>query len=108
MIAPPVSIKAHKSEAIFEILWEDASASRLPFKFLRGRCPCAACVNEHTGERTFDIDQVEDDIMPVALAHSGNYALKISWSDGHKTGLYTWEYLQQLDQELTAAIRSQQ
>jgi DUF971 family protein len=40
-------------------------------------------------------------VQPTAIELSGNYALKITWSDGHNTGLYRWDYLRSLDDEST-------
>ncbi|WP_459554606.1 gamma-butyrobetaine hydroxylase-like domain-containing protein [Lacunimicrobium album] len=100
----PASLKAHQSDKVLAISWPDdeSTVHRLPYRFLRGRCPCASCVNEFTGVRVYDIDKVSEDISIAALEYSGNYALKIGWSDNHFTGLYTWPYLQQLTAEYNA------
>ena len=96
MTTAPKSIKALKDQGLFEIVWQDGTQSRLPFKFLRCECPCAACVNELTGEKMLDPASVPEDVQPQALGYSGNYALKIGWSDGHHTGLYSWDTLHRL------------
>ena len=44
-------------------------------------------------KRILDLDTVPDDVHPTDVSIVGNYALKIVWSDGHSTGLYTWEHL---------------
>lgn len=98
MTEVPTNIKSIKEAGVLEIRWPDGSGYRLPFRFLRGRCPCAACVNEFTGERVVGIDGVPEDVRPVNISFSGNYALKIDWDDQHTTGLYTWEYLRRLCQ----------
>lgn len=95
---PPTSIRALQEAGRLEISWEDGAVCRLPYRFLRGRCPCAGCVNEFTGVRIVDVDSVPEDVRPVQMGFSGNYALKISWSDGHSTGLYTWDALHALCQ----------
>lgn len=59
---------------------------------------CARCVDEITGERIVDIDGIDPDISIADMALVGNYALKIRWSDGHDTGLYTWDHLRQLSE----------
>jgi DUF971 family protein len=95
----PVSIRSLTDERRLEIGWPEGEVARLPFRFLRGRCPCAACVDEFTGRRIVDVSDIPERIAPVRLEYSGNYALKIAWNDGHETGLYTWDYLGSLGRE---------
>jgi DUF971 family protein len=92
----PQSIKARQDILCLEIGWSATDLVQLPYRFLRGRCPCANCVNEMTGVRTFHVEQAATDVKPVQLEYAGNYALKIFWSDGHSTGLYAWGYLSEL------------
>ena len=92
----PINIKALREEHCFELQWPDGSSHRLPFRYLREECPCARCVDENTGIRILDPATISEEIEPVELGYIGNYALKISWSDGHDTGLFTWERLHQL------------
>lgn len=68
----------------------------LPFRTLRGSCPCAVCVDEITGVRVVGVDDVPPDVQPVQVELVGNYALRVRWSDGHDTGLFTWELLRRL------------
>lgn len=93
MAENPKSIKTFKDKGTMELVWQDDRSFALPFKFIRGECPCAVCVNEFTGERILDITTIPEDICPTAMSYIGNYALKIVWSDGHDTGLYTWDRL---------------
>ncbi|QDT39182.1 DUF971 domain-containing protein [Stratiformator vulcanicus] len=99
MASAPTDIRAVTDRATFEIDWPDRKTSKLPFRFLRGRCPCASCVNEFTGERVVGPKNVAEDIAPYGLDLAGNYALKIRWNDGHDTGLFTWTYLRELSDE---------
>ncbi len=96
MAETPTDIRALRDDGVLEISWPGGGMHRLPFTFLRGECPCAACVDENTGIRTLDIDSIPHDIQPTAMEFTGNYALKIAWSDGHDTGLYTWKNLNRL------------
>ena len=100
MASPPQNIRAIKDQGVFEIVWNEKKTTRYPFRFLRCECPCAACVNEFTGERMLDPATVPDDILPEEVGFSGNYALKIKWTDGHHTGLFSWDYLARLGQHL--------
>ena len=67
-----------------------------PFRLLRLECPCAACVNEWTGEKMLDEARIPKDIVPARLVSVGRYAMAIHWSDGHKTGIYAYDYLRKL------------
>ena len=96
MANPPTNIRALKEQGILELQWDDGSVCRVPFKYVRGECPCASCIEEWTGRRLLDLDTVPDEIKPTQLSFTGNYALKIVWSDGHSTGLYTWDHLAEI------------
>jgi len=92
---PPVpqSLRALKDARTFEITWSDGSSYQLPFKLVRAECPCAQCIHEITGERIIKPEWIPDDIHPTDLGYSGNYALRVVWSDGHASGIFTWERL---------------
>jgi DUF971 family protein len=106
MASPPSNIKVHRERRLLELTWPEGGTSLLPFRFVRGRCPCAACVDENTGERMVDVMDVSEDIAPTQLGFSGNYALRVEWSDDHDTGLYTWDWLEQISREFATASRS--
>jgi DUF971 family protein len=91
----PRDLQALRSERELRITWTDCTAA-LPFRFLRGECGCAQCVNEWTGERMLDAATIPADILIERMELVGNYAVRIYWSDGHLTGLYTWERLREL------------
>jgi DUF971 family protein len=93
---PPRSIKAFREARILEIGWNDGTVQRIPFKSLRAQCPCAGCVDELTGIRTLDVEAIPEEIAPARIELCGNYALKIDWNDGHSTGLYTWQRLEEI------------
>ena len=67
-----------------------------PARDLRLACPCAACVEETSGRPLLNPAKVLADIRPVSLALVGAYGLKVHWSDGHETGIYTFEQLRRL------------
>ena len=70
--------------------------SRLAYYALRGECPCAVCRDEWTGARILDPKTIQDDLKVEGLEAIGSYAVRIAWSDGHSSGLYTWETLRRL------------
>ncbi|MCA8998531.1 MAG: DUF971 domain-containing protein [Planctomycetaceae bacterium] len=96
MTNTPTAIRAHHDQGVLEVEWNGVRTYRFPYFFLRCECPCAACVNEFTGERILDPTGVPRNIHPAAIEFAGNYALKIQWSDGHNTGLYSWDHLEKL------------
>jgi ATP-binding protein involved in chromosome partitioning len=80
-----------------DIQWSDGHQTKLDFRKLRQACPCALCVDEVTGEPRLDPDSVPRDVHPVDVKTVGRYALQFNWSDGHNTGLYTFDNLRSLD-----------
>ncbi|RLS82724.1 MAG: DUF971 domain-containing protein [Planctomycetota bacterium] len=97
-LVPPQSLRALKSEGLFEIAWPDGQMFRVPFKLLRCECPCAVCIDEITGVRVLRPESIPDDVHPVELGYAGNYALKIVWSDRHASGIFTWDRLRSVCQ----------
>ena len=89
----PTDIKLKRAEGILEITWGDKMSRRHQVRQLRCECPCAGCVDEMTGVRTLDVEAVPDNIGITHMELVGNYALKLVFSDGHDTGIYTWDRL---------------
>lgn len=96
----PTEIRLHQQSHLLEVSFADGQKFSLPFELLRVYSPSAA-VRGHmpsqavlqTGKRNVDIV----DIQPV-----GNYAVKLVFSDGHDTGLYSWDVLYRLGNEQDA------
>lgn len=98
MTDPPTNIRAHQAEQALELSWDDGLTAHVPYREIRAECPCASCKNEWTGERILDPSTIRDDIRLVGLEQVGGYAVRLSWNDGHSSGLYTWETLRTLAQ----------
>lgn len=93
--APPVAIKRQDDGIL--ITWSAGSAPVLvPARGLRLACPCAECVEEMTGQPLLDANRIPADIKPMHLDLVGSYALRVRWSDGHATGLFTWAKLREV------------
>ena len=88
----PVQI-IEESDSELTIKWSDDTESRYTAAQLRRACPCAACVNEWTGEKMLDPAKVPDDLTLSNTSLVGRYALNFRFSDGHETGLYSFTYL---------------
>jgi len=90
----PTGITLHQKSRVLEIAFSDGRTFRLPYEYLRVYSPSAE-VRGHgagqevlqTGKRNVDIRSVE----PV-----GSYAIQPAFSDGHGTGIYSWDYLYEL------------
>jgi len=73
--------------------WKDGHVSRFdPFK-LRAACACATCVDENTGKQVLREESIAEDVWAQSISPVGRYGLQIVWSDGHSTGIYTFERL---------------
>lgn len=92
----PGEIGPTEDEARLRILWRDGVAHEYVPREIRLLCPCAGCVDEMTGVRTLKPDMVDDGVYPTAIHYVGRYALQFVWSDGHSTGIYTYEYLREM------------
>jgi len=92
----PTEIGPTEDGTRLHISWADGASSLLAPWDLRVACPCAACVDEMTGKRTLVPSSVSEDIYPASIHYVGRYALQFVWSDGHRTGIYPFEYLRRL------------
>lgn len=78
------------------IRWPDGSEDELQNRDVRASCQCAQCVGEFTGEQLLDVNAIPPDIDATAVDTLGNYAVSIAWSDGHSSGIFTWDHLKEL------------
>jgi DUF971 family protein len=83
-------------DARLRIVWDDGHETELPFAHLRRHCPCAMCKDEWTGEQLIDPGAVPEDLGASRADVVGHYALTFSFSDGHGTGIYSFEMLRRL------------
>ena len=75
------------------IEWNAEHRALYPARELRVACPCASCVDEMSGREILNPATVPPDIRPLSLALVGAYGLRVQWSDGHGTGIYTFQQL---------------
>jgi DUF971 family protein len=90
--ATPLEIRRMDNREI-HISWADGHKTVFTNTHLRERCPCATCVNELTGERMLRPEAVRPDIRAAEISLVGRYAIQIRWSDGHSTGIYSFDKL---------------
>lgn len=84
------------STNLLGITWSDGHESRYPVKALREACVCAACVDEWSGEKRIQPGMIPDDVHPIEINPVGLYGIRIDWSDGHNSGIYTFTHLRSL------------
>jgi DUF971 family protein len=103
MTFKPREIKASRKQGLLTIVWEDGHRSEYRFVDLRAACPCAECQGTHAenseADGSLDLNlplRSERATQLEALEQVGNYALQITWQDGHRFGIYTWDYLRSL------------
>ena len=96
MIPKPIPERIDRHDREIVIAWSGDHVGHYPARELRLRCPCAMCRDEMTGARLLDPATVGDDVRPLTVHLVGSYAMRIDWSDGHDTGIYTYEFLQSI------------
>ncbi len=78
------------------LTWQDESTSAFSFAYLRAHCPCAFCDGtKHGGEATPLSPDSFQNIAFTSVEEVGRYALRFAWSDGHDSGIYSFEYLRE-------------
>ena len=91
----PIQI-IEESISRLSIKWSDDSETAYAAAELRRSCPCASCVNEWTGQKILDDAQIGDDMSFTNISIVGRYALNFQFSDGHDTGIFSFDYLRKL------------
>lgn len=79
------------------IRWGDGRVQTIDPRDLRLSCRCAACRDEMSGRRTLDPEAVPLDVVPTRIWSVGNYALGVAFSDGHRSGIYTFGALREIE-----------
>jgi DUF971 family protein len=100
----PEHIAISKSKGI-QIDWKDGHHSQYALAYLRDRCPCATCTGAH-GTEPLKSDYSAPQSTPFQLFQAtlkmlnvesvGHYAIRIDWSDGHNTGIYSYDHLRKI------------
>jgi len=95
MDTTPEKIEKVADDAL-RITWSDGEKCTYPFRLLRQICPCALCKDEWTGAQILDAESVPKDLKSDKAELVGNYAMAFHFSDGHTTGVYTFEMLRKV------------
>lgn len=94
-MAEPTEVHLHQAEKVLDITWDDGTTNRFALAYLRGWCPCAVCQGHFAAKMVFQtgVDTRLIDVEPV-----GGYAMRLHWGDGHKSGIYAFDYLRRIAQ----------
>ncbi|MBI3480316.1 MAG: DUF971 domain-containing protein [Nitrosomonadales bacterium] len=90
----PTEITLHQKSKSLEIAFDDGTRYTWPFEFLRVNSPSAEVRGHGPGQEV--LQTCKRDVNVLDVEPVGSYAMKITFDDGHDSGLYTWEYLQHL------------
>ena len=90
----PTEIKLHQASRILELAFANGTSFRLPYEFLRVFSPSAEVRGHGPGQETLQVGKREATINEVEPV--GHYAIRPKFSDGHDTGIYSWDYLYDL------------
>jgi len=104
----PTAVKIHvKTGTGVDITWADGHSSHYDFTYLRDQCPCATCNDERAKrESSPAVNLPSSPVLPMykpkpraqAASQVGNYAVQIGFTDGHSTGIFSYDYLRTLCQ----------
>ncbi len=90
-------VSISKSKGI-RISWSDGHISEYTLRYLRDRCPCATCTNAHgtapdVPKAANPFQMYQEGLKIKSIEPAGSYALAIQWSDGHRSGIYSYDHL---------------
>ncbi len=87
----PTDITVHGQSRVLEVAFSDGARFRIPFELMRVYSPSAEVQGHGPGQETLQTGK--RDVELEALDPVGNYAVQPRFSDGHDTGIYSWDYL---------------
>ncbi|MEI6542937.1 MAG: DUF971 domain-containing protein [Methylococcales bacterium] len=93
----PTEIKHHQVSNILEISFDDGSVFQLPCEYLRVYTPSAEAIGHAPGQEILQLNK--EDVTIKEIKPIGNYAISPVFSDGHNSGIYTWDLLYKLGAE---------
>src|SRR5260370_21455754 len=90
----PEALTVHGASRVLEVAYSDGRAFRIPFELLRVYSPSAEVQGHGPGQEVLQTGKRE--VLLTALEPIGNYAVQPTFSDGHDTGIFSWDYLYHL------------
>ena len=92
----PINITLHQKSRVMEIAFDDGKTFRLPYEYLRVYSPSAEVRGHGPGQEVLQTGKQSVEIRSMEAV--GSYAVQPQFSDGHATGIYSWDYLYELGQ----------
>lgn len=92
--AHPTDLVVHQASRVLEVAFDDGQRFRLPFELLRVYSPSAEVQGHGPGQEVLQTGKSQ--VLIVAVEPVGHYAIKPVFSDGHESGIYSWQYLYEL------------
>lgn len=96
----PIDIKLHQASKLLEIKFDNNTECMLSCEFLRVYSPSAEVRGHGAGQEVLQVGK--EDVNISGIEPVGNYAIKLTFTDGHDTGLYSWDYLHYLAESYEA------
>jgi DUF971 family protein len=96
----PTEIRLHQKSRVLEVAFDDGRSFRLPYEYLRVFSPSAEVRGHGPGQEVLQVGKRDVEVRHVEPV--GSYAIQPTFSDGHATGIYSWDYLYQLGVEQDA------
>ena len=93
----PTELTVHQKSRLLDIAFDDGSAFSIPFELMRVYSPSAEVKGHGAGQEVLQVGKREVGIRGVEPV--GNYAVKPLFTDGHDSGIFTWDYLYKLGSE---------
>jgi len=93
----PAEVNVHKKSALLELIYDNGASHRLSAEYLRVFSPSAEVQGHGPGQEVLQHGKKE--VQFLDIQPQGHYAIKITFSDGHDSGIFSWEYLLQLGED---------
>jgi DUF971 family protein len=95
----PLKIKLVEKKNLL-IIWDNGNKSEIELRELRKRCPCATCLAEREKKSKMYIPLfAENQVSVKSIDQVGNYAVQITWNDGHNTGIFEYQFLKNFSEK---------
>lgn len=100
----PTEITVHQQSRVLEVAFSDGARFRIPFELMRVYSPSAEVMGHGPGQEVLQTGKRE--VQIVGLEPVGHYAIRPQFSDGHDSGLFSWDYLYRLGADEQALWRA--
>lgn len=104
MMTPSLFVKKiwQKNNFTFSIVWNDGITQDFKLSDLQRHCPCANCTDELTGQLTIDPKNISEDVRAIVIKSVGRYGLRIQFTSGCSTGIYSFDRLRRMNERVHA------